>query len=86
MCVCTSLARLAVALPDGIPETTTWTAPNFCAYWLQRISIAVQTGTASMSLRTLHKRQLAAASEPMDDLVGSPHLLVPMGTAALPVL
>ena len=80
------LARLAVALPDGIPETTTWTAPNFCAYWLQRISIAVQTGTASMSLRTLHKRQLAAASEPMDDLVGSPHLLVPMGTAALPVL
>ena len=77
------LARRSVGHPDGIPETTTWSAPTFLAYWLQRISIAIQLGNAGMYSGTLRKRQRAGATEPRDALVGPAHLFVPAGTTTV---
>jgi hypothetical protein len=53
------LERRAQLIPDAVPEFTTWAAPNFRQYWLQRISIALQCGTANMSLRSFERRQRA---------------------------
>ena len=82
------LARRAISHPDadGIPETTTWSAPTPLAYWLQRISIAIQVGNADMYEGTLRKRQRAGATEPRDGLVGPAHLFVPAGTTAVHAL
>lgn len=51
-----ALERRAQLIPDSVPEHTTWAAPNFRQYWLQRISIALQIGTADMSTRSLERR------------------------------
>ena len=80
------VARRAIGHPDGIPETTTWSAPTPLAYWLQRISIAIQVGNADMYEGTLRKRQRAGATEPRDGLVGPAHLFVPAGTTAVHAL
>lgn len=77
------VARRAVGHLDGVPETTTWSAPTFLAYWLQRISIAIQMGNADMYESTLLKRQRAGYTEPRDGLVGPVHLFVPAGTVAV---
>ena len=41
---------------EHIPEFTTWAAPTFKHYWLQRISIAVRGGSAEMSVRNWKQR------------------------------
>ena len=41
---------------EFIPEYTTWAAPTFKHYWLQRISIAVRGGSAGMSIRNWKQR------------------------------
>jgi len=46
---------------EFIPEFTTWAAPTFKQYWLQRISIAIRGGSAEMSIRNWKKRQAAHA-------------------------
>ena len=41
---------------EHIPEFTTWAAPTFKPYWLQRISIALRGGSAEMSVRNWKQR------------------------------
>ena len=47
---------------EFIPEFTTWAAPTFKQYWLQRISIAVRGGSAEMSIRNWNRRRANALS------------------------
>ena len=53
------IAQISGSLPnqaEHIPEFTTWAAPTFNNYWLQRISIAVRGGSAEMSVRNWKQR------------------------------
>ena len=53
------IAQISGSLPnqaEHIPEFTTWAAPTFKQYWLQRISIAVRGGSAEMSVRNWKQR------------------------------
>jgi len=53
----TTISRNFVNEKEHIPEFTTWAAPSFKHYWLQRISIALRDGSADMSLRNWKARQ-----------------------------
>jgi hypothetical protein len=53
----TTISRNFVNEKEHIPEFTTWAAPSFKHYWLQRISIALRGGSADMSLRNWKARQ-----------------------------
>ena len=44
---------------EFIPEYTTWAAPSFKQYWLQRLSIAVRGGSAEMTIRNWTRRVTA---------------------------
>jgi hypothetical protein len=67
---------------EGIPELTTWSAQSFRQYWLQRISIALQTSNAKILsgnfniLRGVGNFDISSSSH----LVSS-HLSYPTGAA-----
>jgi hypothetical protein len=53
------IEQISLFLPDNsvsIPEFTTWAAPTFKQYWLQRITIALRGGSAVMALRNWNAR------------------------------
>lgn len=55
----TTISRNFVNEKEHIPEFTTWAAPSFKHYWLQRITIALRGGSADMTQRNWKSRQEA---------------------------
>jgi hypothetical protein len=56
----TVVSRAMFNEAEYIPDYTTWAAPSFKQYWLQRISIAVRGASAEMSIRNWERRASAA--------------------------